>query len=507
MKIVVIGSGMSGLTAAAVCAQAGHQVEIFEQNAHPGGMTQTLTEDGYRWDLGQLLLEGLAPHEPVGRILSELGVSSLISIEKDDRGYVFPDFELRKPPQPAGMRWRMDRLREIFPQEAAGLERYWQEYIRFTRMMTAGRKMDTTTGLDRLLWQARLYWQLLPLLYKKDWSAQRLMESFFKPIELQCVFISILADFFTSPREFMGLGVYALNPEPVYDCRLPSELAPGAEQLYHYSIHGGIGKLVEAFVQCIQECGGQLFTRRAVTKILIENNRVSGVIDDQGNTTKADVVIASGGVRETFLELVGADHLPAQTAADMQRLSLMDSIFMIHLGIDYDPRPQCHGTCTYFYGTYDLDAAIEKNRKGYFHEGRDGYVIHLPSAHTPSMAPEGHHAMTIYTIAPDRLKEGSWQENKEAIADTFLKCVEERLPGLRQHIRKQVILTPDDFRQIAHTGHHAFGGLAPVQGSWRPPHLTPVNGLWFVGAQSESGGGVNNVIIGSYKTARRILAS
>ena len=507
MKIAVIGSGMSGLTAAAVCAQAGHQVEVFEQNDRPGGVTHTLSEDGYRWDLGQLLVEGMAPHEPVGRILTELGISPLISIQKDDRGYVFPDFELRKPDQPAGMRWRLDELRNIFPKESAGLDRYWQDYIRFIRVMTAGRQMETSTGLDKLMWQARLYWNLLPLLPKKDWSAQRLMDSFFAPIELQCVFISILADFFTSPRQFMGLGVYALNPEPVYDCRLPSTLAPGAEQLYHYSIHGGISKLAEAFTTRIAACGGKIHTRRPVTKIHIEDQHVSGIIDDLGGLVPADVVIASGGVKETFQSLVGIDHLPAQFTENMRHVSLMDSIFMIHLGVDYDPRPQCHGTCTYFYGNYDLDAAIEKIRQGYFHEGRDGYVIHLPSNHTPSMAPEGHHAMTVYTIAPDRLKNGSWEEDKEKIADRFLACVEERLPGLRQHIRKRVVLTPVDFRRIAFTDHHAFGGLAPVQGSWKPPHKTPVPGLWFVGAQSESGGGVNNTIIGAYKTARRILSS
>ena len=505
MKIIVIGAGISGLTAALACAQAGHEVEIYEQNDRLGGVTHTLAEDGYRWDLGQLLIEGMAPHEPVGRVLSELGVSPLISIQKDDRGYVFPDFELRKPEQPEGVHWRLDRLREIFPDKSAGLNRYWRDYIRFTRIMTAGRNLETSLGLKKLLWQARLYWNLLPLLPKKDWSAQRLMDSFFKPIELQCVFMSILADFFTSPRQFMGLGVYALNPEPVYDCRLPSKLASGADQLFHYSIHGGIGKLTEAFANRIQACGGKIFTGRAVVKILVTNNKVLGVVDDQGVQSMADVVIASGGAHETFINMVGSENLSPQFAIDMKRMTLMDSIFMIHLGVDYDPRPQCHGSCTYFYGNYDLDEAIENIRQGNFHEGRDGYVIHMPSNHTPSMAPEGRHALTIYTIAPDPLKQGSWKDEKEEIADRFLACVEERLPGLRQHICKRIILTPDDFRQIAYTDHHAFGGVAPVLGSWRPPHQTPVNGLWFVGAQSESGGGVNNVIIGAYKTARRIL--
>jgi len=52
---------------------------------------------------------------------------------------------------------------------------------------------------------------------------------------------------------------------------------------------------------------------------------------------------------------------------------------------------------------------------------------------------------------------------------------------------------------------HAFGGIAPIKGAWRVPHRTPISGLWFVGAQSESGGGVNAVIPAAYKTALKIM--
>jgi phytoene dehydrogenase-like protein len=65
-------------------------------------------------------------------------------------------------------------------------------------------------------------------------------------------------------------------------------------------------------------------------------------------------------------------------------------------------------------------------------------------------------------------------------------------------------MAPPDFRARTHLDHHAFGGIAPLLGAWRVPHRTPLAGLWFVGAQSESGGGVNNVVPGAFKTARRI---
>jgi len=183
----------------------------------------------------------------------------------------------------------------------------------------------------------------------------------------------------------------------------------------------------------------------------------------------------------------------------------MDSIFMLHLGLDFDPSPYVGGVCTYYYGTYDIEGGIDENRQGLYHEGRSGFVVHVPTHHSPAMAPTGQHAMTIYTICPDQLKDGSWAERKEEYADRLIHYAEEHIPGLSQHIRVAEILTPEDFRLRTHTKHHAFGGIAPIMGSWRVPHQTPIQGLWFVGAQSESGGGVNNVIPAAYKTAKAIL--
>ena len=93
---------------------------------------------------------------------------------------------------------------------------------------------------------------------------------------------------------------------------------------------------------------------------------------------------------------------------------------------------------------------------------------------------------------------------KHAFADTLIDYAETHIPGLREHIQVRRIMTPQDFRARTHLEHHAFGGIAPVMGAWQVPHETPVEGLWFVGAQSETGGGVNSVMPGAYRTARAI---
>jgi phytoene dehydrogenase-like protein len=299
------------------------------------------------------------------------------------------------------------------------------------------------------------------------------------------------------------LGVFALNPETVYDSRMPKDLAPDCEQIYLYSVYGGVGQLVDALVRKIQAQTGIIHTSRAVTKIIVENNNVTGVVDELGVSTPADVVMASGGARETFLKLVGEENLPADFIAHVKQIPLMDSIFMVHLGVDLNPSKYVRGVCTYFYGTYDIEGGVEGAHSGLYHEGRLGFVVHVPSLYSPQMAPEGRHALTIYTICPDRLKDGSWSERKEEFADRLVAYAEKYIPGLREHTLVRVVLTPEDFRKRTHLDHHAFGGIAPLMGAWKAPHQAPVNGLWFVGAQSESGGGVSAVMVAAYKAAKK----
>lgn len=505
MKAAIIGSGMAGLTAAAALAQQGHSVTVFEQADHIGGVTASYEKDGFRWDLGQLLVEGFGPGEPVGTILHTLQVDERIRIRRDDRGYVFPDFEIRKPKIYSGPLWRLDRLKQLFPKDERGLRHYWRDYLRFTRIMTAARTMEATSGLTRWFWKARLYANLLPFLPRKDWTATQLMNSYFRTRQLQMVFISILADFFTPPSKFQGLGVFALNPESSFDCRIPRRIAPGAELLYQYSLLGGAITLVTALAEKIREHGGEILTSRPIARILVNNGRATGVVDALGNAYPADVVIASGGAKETFFNLVGKGSLPEPLAADITALPLMDSVFMVHLGLDTSPAEYVHGACTYFYGTYDLEGGIDRAKRGEYHEGKDGFVVHVPTLHSPEMAPQGMHAVTIYTICPDRLRDGAWANNKEFYADRLVAAAERYIPGLREHTRVREILTPDDFRERTHTAHHAFGGTAPLMNAPKIRHQTPIMGLWFIGAQSESGGGVNNVISGAYATAQRIM--
>lgn len=502
--MIIIGSGLSGLTAGTYLVREGYDVTIYEQFSEIGGVTATIHKDGYSWDLGPLLLEGLAPHEKLGRVLAELGLTEKITIIREDRGQSFPDFEIWRKKEYEGQYWRREYLKKIFPSESDGLDRYYEFYDKMMTLMAIANQLEWIKGLKSIWLKLKLLPKFLKVKKWMDWSATQVMDFFFKDPKLKAIFLAILADFVIKPSEFIGLGVPAVNVETAFDVRIPLKIKGGKLPTYHY-IKGGCEQLVKAFADFITDNGGKIHTNSLVQKIIIENERTTGIKLKNGNFIPADLILASGSAHKTFFNLIGREHLPADFVKNLENLIHMESVLMVHIGIDFDPTPYQRAALCYYYLTYDIEEGVNHCRSGDFHEGKEGFLIYIPSLHSPEMAPEGKYAVTVYTIAPDRLSVGNWTERREELADKLLIEAEKIIPGLREKTQIKVILTPDDFRTRVNVDRHSFGGLPPVIGQQGPPHRTPIRGFWFIGAQSESAGGVVGVVAGARKAVQMIF--
>lgn len=500
MKVAVIGSGLSGLTAAALLAQAGHSVTVYEQHELIGGVTATLEREGFRWDWGQMMVPDLGPGEPGWNILNRLGVAGKINTLRAYRENYFPDFRIGRPREFEGPHWRREALKKQYPEDARGLERYYRLYERIHDLVS----LNNQTGFSSRL---RLLLKLLPVIRKKNWSARRLMEYYFSSEKLHAVFTAILADYVVSPDDFPGLIIPIINAESQYDERIPLEYKGHLPRSSWRFMINGWGELVAVLAYSLARSGGIIRKRAVVQNILIENRRVKGIVLDDGSRADADIVIASGGAREVFLRLIGREHLPEEYVRDhVENVSITESVFMVHLGVDYDPSVYQNGaSLCYYYLTYDIKGCIEECKKNIYHEGKDGFLIYIPSVHSPSMAPPGHHAVTVYTIAPNNPIQGTWSEMKDQWAEKLLDYAEKHIPGLRAHEKIRVVLTPEDFKKRSHLDHHAFGGSIPRLDRTPPAHQTPIEGLYFVGAQSENFGGVVNAMTGASKAVDLVL--
>ncbi|RPI24935.1 MAG: FAD-dependent oxidoreductase, partial [Chloroflexota bacterium] len=74
-RVVVIGAGVGGLTAAAVLARGGLDVTVLEAHIYPGGCAGTFYHQGYQFDAGATLAGGFYPGGPMDLVASAAGIS------------------------------------------------------------------------------------------------------------------------------------------------------------------------------------------------------------------------------------------------------------------------------------------------------------------------------------------------------------------------------------------------------------------------------------------------
>jgi phytoene dehydrogenase-like protein len=496
---------MAGLTAGAYLSKAGHQVTVFEQFPTPGGVTATVKQDGFGWDIGPLLMEGFAPGDKGRLILEELGVSDRVPSVHEDRGLSMPVFALWRPQNYEGPHWRRDHLKQLYPAEASALDSYYRFYDQMIELTSLARKAETSSGLAAFWLKLRMWIAFQMVKGKVNWNGGQLMDHYFKSPALKTFFLGIVADFVTAPSEFPALGVPSIHLETAFDKRIPTFPGTRSAQTAYTYILDGCQTLVDAVMGIILSNNGKILTNSVVKRIILENGHATGVEMADGRIETADRVLASGGMKELFFDLVGRENIPESLVKQVEGNRMMESVLMVQLGIDFDPSPYQPAALCYYYKTHDLESAVRRLRSGEYHEGRDGFLIYVPSQHSPSMAPAGKHALTIYTVAPDTLSKGSWIERREELADRLVAEAEAHIPGLREHTKTRLILTPEDYRRRTHQKHHSFGGVPPIIGNKPPAHKTPIQNLWFIGAQSESAGGVLNVMVGACKVAKRIM--
>ena len=489
MKISIIGAGLGGLTFAALACKDGHEVTIYDKNSKAGGVVALLEHDGYKFEQGPLLVGDMLEEEPVYEFLKSLGIT--LETIRADRDIYMPDYKMITPAEYKGPYWRKDKLKELFPKDAKNLDRYYKFYDDVMEL----RYLSTLK--PNLVNKLRLMIMFLKLKKYINMSAEELTKYFFKEEKIRTLYTGILADFCCDPNEANGLSTVFCNFETAFDERIP--LNKNNKKYYpgFCYIEGGVQKMPEALADYITSHNGKIIYNTIVDKVLIENQKVKGVRLNDSTKVYGDIVIGCGSGKDFFKNQVGHEYLNEEYIKVLNEYKNMEGVFMLHLGVDMDPMQYLRSSLIYCYGMYDLHEATMKLRSGIYHEGDDGFLIFVPSHHAKDFAPAGHHCITLYTVAPDTLKDFSWEDKKEEYATKLIKLAEAHIPELSKHIKEMKIMTPVEYRHLTHMSKSSFGGNVPIWNQKTPTHFTPIENLLFLGQQSENGGGMGAVILGA----------
>jgi phytoene dehydrogenase-like protein len=269
---------------------------------------------------------------------------------------------------------------------------------------------------------------------------------------------------------------------------------------------GGNGSVSEAIAAAAREHGAEIRTDAPVERVLVRNGRATGVVLENGDELRADLVVSGADPRRTFLQLVGAEHLPSDFADAIGRFKFRGSSGKVNLALSQLPDLTCvPGRGPHLRGAISISPSIDYLERAYddakYGEvSRQPYMdIVIPSMIDPSMAPPGKHVMSIFVQYVPYAVNGGWSDAKrEAFGDAVIDTLAQYAPNLKAAILHRQVITPADIERIVGLSEgNIFQGelalqqmffLRPVPGWAR--YGTPIKGLYQCGSGTHPGGGV-----------------
>jgi len=269
---------------------------------------------------------------------------------------------------------------------------------------------------------------------------------------------------------------------------------------------GGTGAISNAIADAAREFGAEIKTQTGVAQILIHDNKAVGVATTSGDEYYADVISSSVDPNLTFLKFIEPQHLSDEFRDEVKRYKYRGSSGKVNLALDGLPDFTClPGEGHHLRGAISISPSVDYMERAYDDAkygsySRRPYIdIVIPSLTDPSVAPPGKHVMSCFVqYAPYKLKNGNWDEQREAFGDTVVDTIAECAPNLKNIIVGRQVVTPLDLeREWGLTEGNIFQGelsleqlffLRPVPG-WAQ-YKTPIQNLWMCGSATHPGGGI-----------------
>lgn len=507
--VIVIGAGHNGLVCGTYLARAGMKVTCLEAGKAAGGMAARRTVDGNYHFPG--LAHTACPVSP--QIIRDLSLDRYgyangqavctIALVEDGRHLTIKSDGVSGEGLPAG--------------DGNAYPRFMREYLAFAkalRPLFAHRppRLKEMDVRDRKT-LARLGWNIRMGLGR---------ESMYEFLRVAAINIyDVLNETFEDDR-LTG----ALATDAVLGCamgpRTPGSVLTWLQRLYG-ELQGaravqcaGEAQLVGALTRSAEAAGASIRLDARVRKIRVENGKASGVELENGETLHARVVVSNVDPRATFLDLVGAPALDAMFANRVTQIRGAGTVARLHLALG--GLPEFTGLAGSAIGNRLLVAPSMKYVEHAFNHSKYGECpehpvleITIPSLHDNTLAPSGHHVMSVnVAFVPYDLAAG-WQSQRAAFVDKLVSKLERFAPDLRSLVVAQEFLTPRDIEEQygAVQGHWHHGELTLHQSFMMRPlygaaqYDTPVDNLYLCGAGCHPGGGLTG--LPGRGAARRVL--
>ncbi len=271
---------------------------------------------------------------------------------------------------------------------------------------------------------------------------------------------------------------------------------------------GGMGAITQSMARSAEAHGVEIRLNAEVQQILTTNGRATGVLLADGERIHADAVLSNADPKRTFLSLMDADDVPPALLNDIRRAktntaflkfhAALDELpdFSAYLGQDYDPKALAYTrvcpSVEYFERSWD-DAKSGRPSSSPI------MFIQIPTVYDDTLTPPGKHVMSVWSMyAPVQLREGNWQDARQAVGEHLIDTISQYAPNLRDvmidwelftpvELEERVGLTDGNIRHLDITSQQMFAGRGSRDISG---YRTPIEGLYICGGGAHPGGEV-----------------
>jgi phytoene desaturase len=483
-KVLIVGTGLGGLTTALRLSTRGYEVEMVEKYHQAGGRLNLLEKDGFKFDMAptffsmsyefQELVKDCNMAMPFEFV--ELDPLYSVHFEGDQRSYLIYK-DLKK---------LAIEFQDVEPDFEKKITRFLKaagQIFHDTENIVIQRNFDSLT-------QYLLKLTTVPIKHapKMFYSMWREMERNFESFEVKVIFS--LVGFFLGATPFDTPAVYTLlnYTELVHDG--------------YYNVKGGMYKIVEGILQELLKRGVQIHYNTEITSFSNKNGGISSFTDSSGKEWKADLFVVNADAA-WFRGAILKRHAFSEKKLDSKKWTLAP--LTIYLGLDAKVPNMYHHNYFLRRNFKEYAGKIFKNK---IKLDKPYYYVNIQSMHNTDYAPEGKECIFILCPVPDLRYKQDWSDEHE-IADGIIQDLSHRTGfDFHAHTEVKVVLTPEHWEKMF--GLYRGSGLGLAHdlnqvGGFRPKNKDEkFDNLYYVGASTVPGTGLPMTVISSRLVTERI---
>ena len=500
---IIIGSGISGLTAGRILADSGQKVLILEKHFKFGGYTHTFKRNNYEWDVGIHYIGGNLDKKNsfIRRLFDYLSNNNLQWSRMDDiyDRIVFPDKTYNFV---TGKQLFIEQLISYFPKEENAIRKYIELV---NQVFKSSLSYYSNKALPGIIGSITYPIMTKPFLRYAARSTKDVLTEIGCSVELIGVLTGQWGDYGLPPDQ-SSFGIQAMIARHYYE---------GG----YYPI-GGSRMIAETIIPGIQSKGGKAVLSTGVNKILTHKGKAIGVKLDNGDEILSKKVISSAGVKNTFEVLLNDESKLLNKSVPVNQVDASTGYYCLHIGLNKSAKDiGLSNANLWVYPGYDHD----ENLGNYLSDNKKPYpvvFISFPSAKDPTWDKEHPNSATIEVITvAEFARHKKWEETewkkrgddydslKENVSQSLLESLYKHSPNTKGHVDYYELSTPLTSRDLANYKEGELYGIDHTpqrfQQKWLRPE-TKVKNLFLTG-QDIVTAGVSAAMMSGVITSSAIL--